>query len=69
MAGLIITIILFYLLCGLLFSALLFIKGIDRIDPAARHTGFGFRLIVLPGLIALWPFLVKKFLTAIKKNR
>lgn len=27
-------------------------------DPAARGSGLGFRLLILPGAIALWPLLL-----------
>ena len=69
MAELIIITMLFYLACGGLFSIVLLLKGIDRIDPAARNAGFGFKLIILPGLIVLWPLLLKKFLATLKRSR
>ena len=32
--------------------------GVQRIDPVARNAGIGFRLIILPGVVALWPALL-----------
>lgn len=46
-----------YLLCGLAFGLLFVGVGAGRLDPAARGTSPVFRLLILPGSIALWPFL------------
>ncbi|MGE0638904.1 MAG: hypothetical protein AB7G12_03385 [Thermoanaerobaculia bacterium] len=37
------------------------VRGIERIDPAARGASRGFRLIVLPGAVALWPLLLRRW--------
>lgn len=60
-----------YLGCGIVFSIAFLRKGIQLIDENARHSSIGFRLIILPGIIALWPFLLKKWLgrTSIKKRQ
>lgn len=40
--------------------ALRFIHGaVDRRDAAARGAGAGFRLLILPGCVLLWPLLMK----------
>jgi len=46
-----------YLVLGVLFGVPFVVRGIGRIDPVARHGTWGFRLLVLPGSIALWPWL------------
>src|SRR5215472_10992298 len=43
---------------GVLFAVAFVTKGITRVDPAARGSGTGFRLIVSPGTAALWPLLL-----------
>lgn len=50
-------------LAGLLFG-LLFIAsgGPGRIDPAARTMPWSARLLLLPGLLALWPLVLWKWL-------
>lgn len=55
--GLIVDAAAGYGLLGLLvgFGFLLF--GIDRIDPAARGA-YGFRPLLLPGLVLLWPLVL-----------
>jgi hypothetical protein len=47
---------------GLLFGLAFVAFGIQRIDPAARGAGWGFRLLVLPGVVALWPLLAARWL-------
>ena len=39
-----------------------FVDGVPRIDPAARGTGWGFRLLVFPGVVALWPLLAVRWM-------
>lgn len=53
-----------YAAAGLLFALLfLFVlRGVDRIDPSARAGSRGFRWIVLPGVAALWPLLLRRWL-------
>ena len=53
---------LVYLAGGLVFAIFFLSKGLEKTDPAAHGTGWGFRLIILPGTIALWPVLLKKCL-------
>ena len=52
-----------YLIAGLLFSVPFVIRGVGRIDPVARTGSWGFRLIVLPGVVALWPLLLRRWIT------
>ena len=50
-----------YLALGLLFSVPFLAAGLGRIDPSARGAPWGFRLIVLPGVVALWPLLLRRW--------
>ena len=44
-------------LAGAVFAVAFVTRGIHRVDPVAEHAPVGFRLIVLPGVAALWPLL------------
>ena len=44
-------------LAGLVFAARFLPRRIERVDPSARGAGWGFRLLILPGVVALWPLL------------
>jgi hypothetical protein len=46
---------------GLAFALAFVTRGVGRIDPAARHASWGFRLVVLPGVVALWPLLARRW--------
>lgn len=47
-----------YLGLGLAFAIPFVLVGVQRIDPHARHASWGFRLLILPGTMALWPLLM-----------
>jgi hypothetical protein len=54
-----------YLLLGILFALpFTLFKGIARLDPAAAAGSLGFRLLAIPGSVALWPVLLRKWLGA-----
>ena len=49
-----------YLVVGLVFALWFAWRGANRIDPSAREGSWGFRLLILPGSAALWPFLLRR---------
>lgn len=49
---------------GLLLALPMALRGVDRLDPAAAQGTWGFRLLALPGLIALWPLVLVRWLRA-----
>jgi hypothetical protein len=52
-----------YLAAGALFALPFVGNWVGRIDPSARGGTLGFRLVILPGVIALWPLLLRRLLT------
>ena len=54
-----------YALLGLLVGLVFMFGGAGRIDPAAKGKGLPFRvrLLVLPGIIGLWPLMLTKLMT------
>jgi len=61
-------IVVVYLLCGFIFSIPFVIKGITAIDEGAHGSSIGFRIIIMPGVIVFWPFLLKRWVNAKSKN-
>ena len=57
-----------YLACGLLFGLAFVTAGVGRVDAAARGTSAGFRLLILPGTAALWPFLAARWVQAVRSE-
>ena len=53
-----------YLLLGLLFAVPFLIKGVGKLDPSAKAGTWGFRLLILPGTVLLWPYLAWRLLGA-----
>jgi len=51
-----------YAAAGLLFALPFLVWGLPSIDPAARASTLSFRLIILPGAVALWPVLLRRCL-------
>ena len=52
-----------YLAIGLLFSIPFVAKGVGKNDPAVQGSTIGFRLIIIPGVILLWPVLVRRWMS------
>lgn len=52
-----------YLGLGFLFAIAFVSFGLRRIDPAAEGAKIGFRLLILPGVTALWPLFVRRWIT------
>lgn len=49
-----------YLLVGLVAAVVLHLSELRRIDPGIAGGGIFFRLVVTPGLVALWPWMMAK---------
>jgi hypothetical protein len=47
-----------YILLGSLFAVVFVFRIAPRLDPAARDGSWGFRLILVPASVALWPALL-----------
>ena len=47
-----------YALAGAAFAVLFLLFGLERIDPVAKGSSPGFRLLIFPGTAALWPLLL-----------
>jgi tetrahydromethanopterin S-methyltransferase subunit E len=58
--GLFWTALLGCALVGLAFAIPFLIFWSGWLDPGAKTGSFGFRLMILPGVVALWPLLVVK---------
>lgn len=50
-----------YLALGVAFAACFVAFGLHRVDPAATHAPLGVRLIIFPGVVALWPWLALRW--------
>ncbi len=46
---------------GVIFGVGFVLAGVQRVDPRARRAGLPFRLLILPGVAALWPLFAWKW--------
>jgi hypothetical protein len=67
-ASLAVNLFLLYLLLGLLFAIAFAWKGAGAVDSKAVHTSWFFKLLILPGAMALWPFLLRKWIAKSKSS-
>ncbi len=51
-----------YALAGIVFAIPFVVRGVGRIDPVAKSGTIGFRILIIPGTIALWPWLLARWL-------
>lgn len=51
-----------YFAIGAVFAVVFLTVGIARVDPAAKGSPIGFRLLVFPGVVAFWPYLLSRWL-------
>ena len=58
------TLLGLYLLFGLLFSLIFLWRGLQKVDEATSEAGFWFKLLIFPGMCALWPVFLKKWIQA-----
>ena len=47
-----------YAAIGLVFALFFVTRGVTRIDPTAIGGSTGFRILILPGVVAFWPLLM-----------
>jgi hypothetical protein len=50
-----------HLSAGVIFAALFHAAGLKALDTASDGSGLGFRLLITPGVVALWPLLALKW--------
>jgi len=53
-----------YLACGLIFALPFVLVGVDRMDPHAVRGTWGFRVLIVPGTVFLWPLLAWRWMAS-----
>lgn len=53
-----------YLATGLVFAIPFAFAGAARMDPAANGATWGFKMLIVPGSAALWPWLLARWMKA-----
>jgi hypothetical protein len=52
-----------YGIAGLVFASAFVITGVKRIDSQTIGSGVGFRFLISPGAAALWPLLLRRWIS------
>lgn len=55
-----------YAIVGVIVGIALVCCGVTRIDSAAHESRWSFRLLILPGVAALWPFMLTRWIAAVR---
>ena len=53
-----------YAAAGALFAVALLARGLRLVDPVAADGPVGFKLLILPGVVALWPVLLRRWIAS-----
>ena len=61
LAGWIVGALSVYTAIGVVFAVPFVLRGVNRIDPVARESSWGFRVTIFAGSIAFWPLLLKRW--------
>lgn len=51
-----------YVTVGAVFAIVFALRGAGVLDPVARQGTWGFRLLIVPGAMTLWPFLLLRWI-------
>jgi hypothetical protein len=62
----ILLVLALYLVCGIVFTFFFIARGLEKVDEDAPGSSWGFRIIIIPGCILLWPMLLRKWVHALK---
>ena len=54
-----------YFAAGILFAIPFMLVGVRKIDPHAAHGSWGFRVLIIPGTIFLWPLLARRWMKGV----
>ena len=54
-----------YAALGLAFAVVFVSFGVQKIDPEAKGTKLGFRLLIIPGVMAFWPMLLRRWASGV----
>jgi len=52
---------------GVVFALPFVCFGVQRLDSEARGSGFGFRLLIIPGVAAFWPMFLFRWMRGVKE--
>jgi len=61
LAALFVGLLTLYGSLGAVFAVAFAARGVDAVDPMARGSSWGFRVLILPGSALFWPLLLVRW--------
>ena len=61
---LMVDLILVYAVIGVLVALGFLLRGVGKVDPAAKGSSVLFRVVIFPGCVGLWPVVLNKWIRA-----
>ena len=58
----VLQVVALYAAAGVAFALLFLFLGLSRIDNGTKGASLGFRLLIIPGIIALWPLMLIRWI-------
>ena len=52
-----------YAALGVVFALVFVFRGVQKLDVVAHGAGIGFRLLILPGVAAVWPLFLNRWVS------
>ena len=68
-AQLLVNVLGAYAVLGAVFAAFFLWRWVGRLDPAAAHATWGFRVLVFPGVVIFWPLFVSRVIRMRARGR
>ena len=62
-AQLLVTLFESYALAGVAFAVLFLPRAVTRLDPRVANAPASLRLLILPGVVALWPLFARRWVS------
>jgi hypothetical protein len=56
-----------YAVAGLAFAPAFVSWGVQRLDTEAQGSGIGFRVLIVPGVMAFWPLFLTRWLRGLSE--
>ena len=67
-AAIIVAVVTVYAAAGLVFALAFVVRGVNVIDDRAAGSGWGFRALIAPGSVVLWPVLLSRWARSARRD-
>lgn len=61
MVSIVLVMWLVYVIIGLVFTPIFMWKGLRKVDDGVVDSGWGFKVLIFPGMLVFWPIFANKW--------